>query len=408
MITIPYEKIVEKITAASSMTEAEIEEKVKAKLNQLAGLISKEGAAHIIANELGINLLQSEGLIKIKDLLSGMKSIDLLGKVIRKYEIREFSNEKRTGKVGRFLIGDETGTTMIVLWNDKADLLSTVLEENHIKIKKGNVRENNGYTEVHLGEDGELEINPQGVKIETKQPNGGGYGTPTRKKISELKENDQNVEIFATIVQVFDPKFWETDPETGKKVKREDGSQPPANATYGSVLNLFADDGSDNVRVVLWKNQIINLLGKSEQEIVKYKDSPMEFEEVKTDLLGQMVKFIGRVTKNEMFGRLEFVANMVDRNVNPDEEIKNLENNHRNEDTQEKKSESSTTPEVKRTAPVKEEKKTEEQSSSDISKEALKQPKTGVQTDDSQSSDSDDSLDLEEELISLEDLEDID
>ena len=167
MINVPYEKLTEIIVEQSNLSKEQFEEKVKGKLDQLSGLISKEGAAHIIANELGINLLQTEGLIKTNDLLAGMKNIDIAGKIIRKYDIREFSNEKRSGKVGRVLIGDETGTTMIVMWNDKADLLKELNEEDIIKVKNANVRENNGYTEVHMGESSEIDKNPEGIEIET-------------------------------------------------------------------------------------------------------------------------------------------------------------------------------------------------------------------------------------------------
>lgn len=323
MINIPYDKLVEKIVENSEITKEQIEEKVKTKLEQLAGLISKEGAVHIIANELGINLLQTQGILKTKDLLAGMRDIELAGKVIKKYEIREFSTEKRNGKVARFLIGDETGTTMIVMWNDQADKLENIQEEQIIKIKNANVRENNGKTEVHLGEGSELEINPQGIKIETKEYTTTNYPEPTRKKITELQENDQNVEILATIVQVFDPKYWDTDAETGKKIR--EGEPKPAKTSYGAVLNLFADDGTDNIRIVLWKNQILNLLKKTEEELKIYRETPEKFEEIKTELLGTMVKLIGKVEKNQMFERLELIAQRVMTDPDPEEELKKLE-----------------------------------------------------------------------------------
>ncbi|MCF7865823.1 hypothetical protein K9L67_03720 [Candidatus Woesearchaeota archaeon] len=383
MINIPYEKLTEIIVEQSKLSKEEFDQKVKAKLDQLSGLISKEGAAHIIANELGINLLQTEGLIKMTDLLAGMKNIEVVGKLIRKYDIREFSSEKRSGKVGRFLMGDETGTTMIVLWNDKADLLKDLNENDIVKVKNVNVRENNGYTEVHMGESSDLEKNPEGVTIETKTNAGttgsGSYPKATRKKISELKENDQNVEILATIVQVFDPKFFPTDSETGKRIPDDKVNEK---TTYGAVLNLFADDGSDNIRVVLWKNQILNLLGKTEEQIMTYKDNPETFEEIKTDLLGVMAKLIGRVTKNEMFQRLEFIAQLVIKDPDPEEEIKKLEEQKPTLEKNTKNSESS-------------EQKTE--SNEQTKKEDTKEPEKQKSEE----------LDVEEELLDLDELEDL-
>jgi len=358
--------LAEKIIEKSGISKQELEDKISKKLEALSGLISKEGAAHIVAGELGINLLQTEGLIKIKDILAGMRNIDLLGNVIRKYEIRTFENEKRKGKLARCLIGDETGATMVVFWNDKADLLETFNEKDTIKIKSVNVRENNGRSEVHLGDESSVEVNPEGVKIETTAF--APRQAAQRKKISELKENDSNVEIFATIVQVFDPKFFEVDAQTGKRIKREDGSKPGPNATFGAVLNMFADDGSDNIRVVLWKNQIINLLGVDEKKLMEYKDNQAAFETVKTDLLGVMVKIIGRVSNNTSFGRLEFVAQVVIKDVDPEEEIKKLE---KQKPVEEKKESEKLVDEKKAETPVSQPKKTDEAELEDLDEELL-------------------------------------
>ncbi len=316
----PVDEIVKKITEKTGLSTQEIETKIKSKLEALSGLISKEGAIHIIANELGVDLSQARGAIKIKDVLPGMRSVEVNGKVIKKYELRKFDTGKRKGQLSKALIADDTTATIIVMWNEQAELINKFNEGDIIKIKGATVRTNNGKNELHLSESSEIEINPKGLNVvaQTRENN---YSKPQQKKISELTEQDNNVEIFGTIVQVFDPKFFRIDPESGKRIKDEDG-KPEA---YGFVLNLFLDDGSDNIRAVLWKNQILNLIGVSEQEIIKYKDNPQEFEKIKTELLGMMVKFIGRVSKNDLFGRLEFIVNVVIRNVNPEEEIKNLD-----------------------------------------------------------------------------------
>lgn len=93
---------------------------------------------------------------------------------------------------------------------------------------------------------------------------------------------------------------------------------------YSYVFNAVLDDGSDSIRIVCFKNQAENLLGKTEEDILMLKEKPELFESLKNDLLGQMVKVVGRVSKNTMFDRLEFIAQLVFRNPDPDEEIKRL------------------------------------------------------------------------------------
>jgi replication factor A1 len=375
VINIPFETLKEKIKEKTGLSNEEIDARVKKKLDQLSGLISKEGAAHIVANELGVKLQEAAGPVKIKNIIAGMKNIETVGRTIRKYDIREFSTEKRSGKIAKFLIGDETGTTLIVLWNDKADLLKSFNEGDHVKLNGATARENNGRVELHLTDISSIEVNPVGITLtisETQQ-----RPVAQRKKISELLETDSNVEVLGTIVQIFDLKFFKTNLETGKRMKDDE----PGNYTYGAVLNLFVDDGTDNIRTVLWKNQIINLLGIDEQQVLLMKDNPELFEQKKTDLLGMIVKIIGRVTKNTMFNRLELTANLVFRDVNPEDEMKNIK-----QPKSEKKEQELQMQEVK-SQPKAEEKKFEKPA-----------PAPKKQTD---------AVDLDDDLLSLEDIEDL-
>ena len=95
-------------------------------MKQLSGLISKEGAAHIVANELGVKIFeQASGKLQIKNILAGMRNVEAVGKVTRKFELREFQTENRSGKVASVVIGDETGTIRMVMWGELAEKIST-------------------------------------------------------------------------------------------------------------------------------------------------------------------------------------------------------------------------------------------------------------------------------------------
>ncbi|MBC8494996.1 hypothetical protein H8D36_02480 [archaeon] len=323
MITLPLADIKAKIKEQSSLSEDEVNQKIKAKLDQLSGLISEEGAAHIIANELGVKLIIPGEKLKLKSILPGMKNIEVTGKVTRKFELREFNTEKRSGKIASFIISDETGFIRVLLWNDQTDKFEEIKEGNIITIKNGYIRENNGRKELHLNESAEMIINPKGVEITVLEE------TVARKKLSELAEGDDNVEVLATIVQVFDPRFFEVDPNTGKRAIQKEGKfyagdKEIENIGYAYVMNLFLDDGSDNVRTVLWRNQIQKLLGLTNEEVLKFREDPASFENVKTDLLGTIVKVVGRVKKNDAFERLELIANLIFKDIDPEEEIKKL------------------------------------------------------------------------------------
>ena len=151
MIKIPYEQIIERIKNEAKVSESEINEKINDKMKQLSGLISKEGAAHIVANEFGIKLFDSfSGKLQIKNILAGLRSVETVGKVIQTYELREFTTTDRQGKVASLVIGDETGTIRVVMWGDQADNIKNIEKDMIIKIVGGYVKDNNGRIELHL------------------------------------------------------------------------------------------------------------------------------------------------------------------------------------------------------------------------------------------------------------------
>ena len=135
MIKIPYEQIVEKIKKEASLSEDEIGDKVKEKMKQLSGLISKEGAAHIIANELGIKLLDNiSGKLQIKNIISGMRDVETVGKVQQIFPVKEFQSGERQGKVASVVIADESGSIRAVFWGSQADNLQNISQNDIIKI----------------------------------------------------------------------------------------------------------------------------------------------------------------------------------------------------------------------------------------------------------------------------------
>lgn len=334
MIKQTYDELVQKITERSKLPKSEVEDKINAKLKQLSGLISKEGAAHIVANQLGIKLVeQTSGKLQLKNILVGMRDVETIGRVVTIYPTREFQVQDRAGKVGNIIIGDETGTIRLVLWGDQANNTENLQPNMIVKVKGAYVKEQqNGSIELHLSTRGSLIINPPGesvgeVKIEPQHQ--AAPVASTRKKLNELSDGDNNIEILGTIVQVFEPRFFEVCPQCGRRLSQKGDEfycdvHSAVKPAYSYVLNLFLDDGTENLRVVCFRNQVLQLLGLKEEEIVKFKDNIEGFEAVRTAVLGNITKFYGKAVKNKMFDRLEFIANNVDMSPDPDKEMELL------------------------------------------------------------------------------------
>lgn len=328
MMRIPYDVIIEKIKEKTSISEEEISSRIKGKMSQLAGLISKEGAAHIVANELGVKLLDViEGKIKVKNIYPGMRSVETVGKITNLFELREFTKQDGiSGKVASFVMADETGSIRVVLWNDQTDKFKELAVGKVVHIRAAYVKENNNNLELHVASKSQLIIDPIGETIgEVAQKQ-----KPVRKPIDQLQSTDANIELLGTIVQIFDPHFYEVCPECNKRAKPKDnqfmcnthGNVIPA---YACVLNLLLDDGSSTIRIVFFRNQLANLLRMDAKDILKFKESPGEFQAIKQSMLGAIIKIVGRVSKNELFDRLEFVAQLVFPEPDPNEELKRLE-----------------------------------------------------------------------------------
>ena len=313
-----YDDILAKIEKEKGLNKEEVEAKIKEKLKQLSDLISKEGAAHIIANELGVRLYEvGAKKAKVKDLNPMLKGVELVGKVVNIYEIREFKVAAREGRVVNMLIGDETGSCRLVLWDEKQ-----IKEVEEGKLKQGDivkvsgcyVKENNrGYMELHMGNQGEWVINPEGVTLEVKS-----FTESERKDIKDLAEND-NATIVGTIVQVFEPRFYDSCPECNKKVEYKDDSfQCAAHGKVESkpqaVLNIVFDDGTDNIRVVCFRDNVNKILDV--EDVVELKDNHDKFNEIQRKIAGKQLEIAGRITNNEFFGRLEMVANSI-KEANP-------------------------------------------------------------------------------------------
>ncbi|MBI4154490.1 hypothetical protein HY498_00175 [Candidatus Woesearchaeota archaeon] len=329
MFNVSYEEIVSKIKEEKNISDEEIELKIKEKLAKLSDLISKEGAAHIVANELGVKLFNISKELKIKGLLSGMNNVIITGKVMQLNPVIEYKKENREGKVGSMLLGDETGVIRVAFWD--ANHIKNI-EENKIKegsilkLKNGYVKSNGIFKELHVGNKGEIEIDPPGVEIEVQDKPSFDFA---KKKISELNENDNNVGVLGTIVQIFEPRFYGACPECSKKLVANDGmlsckEHGSVNEVLVPILNLFLDDGTDNIRVVAFRNQVERLLNLDIEKIKEFREKPENFDRIREDLLGKQLVIVGRVVKNEMFDRKELMAQRIIE-LNPEELVRELE-----------------------------------------------------------------------------------
>jgi len=315
MIKDNYERIVKRIAESAGLTEDEIERRVEAKRAKLAGLISKEGAAQIIASELGISF--DDEKLKIDELLPGMRKVRVVGQVIKLFPIKAFTTKKgEEGKVANFILADSTSNIKVVLWDtNHIGLIEAqeICEGKVIEIKGGSMRDN----EIHLGSFSELKLSDEILDNVKKER------IVKEKKIFEFRVSD-NAKARAFIVQTFEPRFFYVCPECGKKVVS--GSEGFSCAEHGKIeekkralINLVLDDGTETTRAVLFHEALIGL-GITELE------NPEKLLNQREDLLGKEMIFSGNVRINKFFNNPEFIVDKVEE-LNIDNLISELESN---------------------------------------------------------------------------------
>jgi hypothetical protein len=292
------EQLTNQILATKKITQEALEKKVAEKLSSLGGLISEEGALHIVANDLGIALGTTPApTSKLKDVLAGMKNVSVIVKVLRKYELRTFGQDGK-GKVGSLFVGDETGFMRLTFWNDKTTYFETIAEGDVVEIQSAYSKENNDRVELHMGNTSHCIVNPEGKTVTVKE-RAAPEETPI-KKIGDIDENDTFVQILATIVQAFPPRYFE---------RTIDGK-----STTNYVMNIQIDDESGNLRATLWKEQLLALLKKTDEEVLAMQDNADAWKAITDDLLGTIISARARVKINEQFNTKELVL----YNVNPE------------------------------------------------------------------------------------------
>ena len=308
------EQLRQKLIESGKITKEALTQKIEEKLKNLGGLISEEGALHIIANELSIPLQSSAPSPNtlIKDLTPGMRNVSVVVKVVKKYELRTFGQDGQ-GKVASLYVGDESGFARVTFWNDKTSYFQGINEDDVIELQQVYTKENNNRLEIHMGNASHCIVNPEGKTVALKERSEAPASAP-EKKLSEITEEDQFVMLTATIVQVYDPRFFAKDATSGKKLTDEEAANA-TNVEYNYVMNIFLDDGTTNLRAALWKEQVQELLGKTDEELLALRADTESLEQIKIDLLGTIITARARVKKNEAYNNIELT--LYDINTNP-------------------------------------------------------------------------------------------
>lgn len=224
-----------KVTLWDNMADLIKAEKIEAgQTFQISGYV-KQGYSGVEVN-IGNNgvLAKSEEDIdvaassqKIKDVKDGMGDLNLTGKVLEISEIRTFQRkDDSSGKVGNLLLGDDTGTLRVTLWDDKTEFLNQIEYGDTVELINAYARENAFTQKIELQVGNRSVIRKSEKKIEYEEK---------FTQIADVRADMSDINVSGKVLDIGEIRTFE----------KKDG-------TTGRVGNLLLGDSTGKIRLTLW------------------------------------------------------------------------------------------------------------------------------------------------------------
>jgi ssDNA-binding replication factor A large subunit len=310
------EDLINKVVDDSELDEDELEEKVEEKMEEFEGLVSEEGAVHLVAKEHGVDISESEAEdLEIANIVPEMRNLHVKGKILNISDLNTFSrdDDEEDGKVQNITLGDESGTIRVTLWDEQTEIAENVEEGDVIEMSGCYTVENDqGDAELRLGDDAQVKMADEIEALEDVE-----VQEASEVAISEVSGEGNSFKVNGMIVNVYTSNpFYRVDPETGDTVREdEDGNyvtddgkeveEPDGRLAISAVV----DDGTDNIRTVFFGEQGRKMLDLDEED---EKDMDQEaVEDAAEKILGKEIEVEGRTRYNDYFGTIEILANQM-------------------------------------------------------------------------------------------------
>ncbi|MCK5389132.1 MAG: hypothetical protein KAJ36_01495 [Candidatus Thorarchaeota archaeon] len=203
--------------------------------------------------ELGVDFsATSKDEMKISDLQENTYDVSLKVEIQRVFRVSTFNKKDGSeGKVLAMVVADNSGSSRLVFWDDKADEVEGIEPGEVIGVNHAYTRPNRDGDdiEIHVGKSTVIE---RGLKdkIDTAEstPKYSSSSEPLgMKDIVDLESGMNDVDIEGKIATIYDVNTF----------TRKDGGE-------GQVQNIVIADKTSNIRVTFW--------GEDNEHIVKAKE----------------------------------------------------------------------------------------------------------------------------------------
>ena len=250
---------IKKIVSASGKTELEIMNLINKKTEKFSGLLTENGAALMVAKELGVELgLEKQGLerLQISQLKDGMNNVELVARIKHVFSPKMFEKNGKKGELCKMVVADKSGEVSLTAWDEQAKkIVKNKIETGGCFLFKNcYVSSYKDVLQLNLSYNGSMgRVEAEGLpEIDER-----------KVKLSELKKDESDVSVVCRVLSVFPEKTFEREKGTGR------------------VANFMIGDDGAVLRATVWDDMV---------------------DLVKTLKRGDAVKIEGAYTKQGMRG----------------------------------------------------------------------------------------------------------
>ena len=309
------DRIIDILVEKTSHTRDQITKMIQDEITKMDGLVNEEGAAYVLANNLGISIDTSSNveLLTIDMLSPGQSGLTIIGRLSRVYSTRTFTRKDgNTGRVRNIEIIDQTGSVRVALWDDQTQTIEKEEIDKGDLIKISGADARMGYKdkiELSLGRQGSI-VKVNDSEHEATIPQ---VSTAAMTSLSALKAVDDGTDVSVKGKIV----FKRDSPTT---FDRKDGSE-------GRVSSIRIADGTDQTRITFWDTAIAKIEELQTNDIVKVTDVNVGSSEYGKELTFRDYSTINPIEDEEL-AKVE-VASGSSREVTELDNLNQVEDNMR-------------------------------------------------------------------------------
>lgn len=320
--------IVDKIVEETDLDEEDVKEEIDKKTEEFEGLVSEEGAVHLVAKEHGVQVSkEADQDLKIDNIVPDMRKVHLKARVLNIMEPNTFTRDDGDeGKVQNIVLGDDTGTIRVTLWDEQTQIAGEIDEDDPIEIAGAySIEDDRGNAELRLGDSAQVKMADEEDVPEVESR---GSGT-TEAEIREVNDEGASYRVEGMLMAVYTSNpFYSVCPECGNTVRSEDDEDEYVCEDHGEVepdkalaISGVLDDGTGNIRAVFFRDQAREMLEVDEE--TEREGDIDAVEEAAEKATGKELAVEGRTRYNDYFGRIEIVVNSIDE-VDPETQMEEL------------------------------------------------------------------------------------